>query len=492
VPRAVAIIASLTALPTPERLQTLAGLCEILEVRADLIGDVEAGRLREHFPGRLLYTLRGTAEGGSFDGGPEARAARILEGAEGYDLVDFERQDVAGGVVESIAPGRRLLSWHGRPESVEELATVAGELLATDACWYKLVTATDRSGPDRWPLALLHDLGRGDVIAFAGGEIGSWTRLLSLLLGAPAVFAAAGPRPAAAGQLAVETLHRDYQWPLADDVRWLLGVVGMPVAESLSPYLFNRALRRLGIPALYVPFQVQNFGEFWLEVVEEGGFPDAGCVLRGLSVTAPNKRLAMAIAGATSPLAEQIRSANTLVCHDGVWEADTTDPEGVLGPLRRRNIGLRGRPTAVLGAGGAGRAAAFALAHAGAEVRVFNRSAERGARVAKELDLPFSPWAELDPAGYSLVVHATPLGRSAEDPLPCAVDTLPADAVGLDLAYLRDRPTPWVEALRSAGRVAIDGREALLHQAIPQFAAMTGREMPSDLVAEQLAEWGGE
>jgi shikimate 5-dehydrogenase len=63
--------------------------------------------------------------------------------------------------------------------------------------------------------------------------------------------------------------------------------------------------------------------------------------------------------------------------------------------------------------------------------------------------------------------------------------------VGLDLVYRRDQPTPWVAALRESGRKGIDGREALLHQAIPQFAAMTGHAMPNELVAEFLAELEG-
>ena len=94
-------------------------------------------------------------------------------------------------------------------------------------------------------------------------------------------------------------------------------------------------------------------------------------------MTAPDKLIAIAVAGATSPVSERIGSANTLVRRQGVWEADSTDPEGVLGPLRRREIVVRGRRAAVLGAGGAGRVAAWALSEAGAEVTLFNRSAGR-------------------------------------------------------------------------------------------------------------------
>lgn len=483
-----AVVASLTAALDPARLHELAQRCQVLEVRADLFPEPEAAALRREFPGRLLYTLRSAAEGGGFRGGDDERRARLAAAAAAYELVDLELRDVGGSTLEAVAEEQRVLSWHGSPESEEELHEVAGRLLGVPAYWYKAVTVEPASGPDRWPLGLLQDLGRRDFIAFATGETGGWTRLVAPVLGAPAIFAAAGPQAAAPGQLELARLLEDFAWPPPERVRWIFGLVGRQVADSLSPYVFNRALRRLDLPGLYVPFHVESFGEFWLEVVEEGGFAEAGCSLRGLSITAPYKRVAMAVAGAVSPLADRIRSANTLVFHDGVWEADSTDPEGVLGPLRRRQIALRGKPAAVLGAGGAGRAAAHALEQAGLAVTLFNRGAERRRRVARELERPCLPWEELDPSRFDLVVQATPLGRDDSDPLPCDPEALPAGGVGLDLVYRRRGATPWVAALRAAGRLAIGGREVLLHQAIPQFQAMTGREMPADLVAELLAE----
>ncbi len=485
-PEPTALIATLTESPSDERLHELAGLADILEVRADRV-ELDAERLRQGFPGRLLYTYRSRAEGGEgADGGDERH--RRLAGAVDFDLVDLELRDLGETTRSAIPPERRLLSWHGTAESVEELAEVAERLVGESARWYKLVHQATASGPDRWPLIVLHQLGRDDLIAFAGGEVGGWTRLLSAHLGAPAVYATGNGPAGAPGQPSVEQLRRDSQWPLPSRIRDLYGIVGCPVRHSLSPYIHNRALRALDLPALYLAFHVENFGDFWLEVVEEGGFTEAGCALRGLSVTAPDKRIAMAVAGATSPLAERIASANTLVYRDGVWEADSTDAEGVLGPLRRRQLSVRGRRCAVLGAGGAGRAAAFALAGAGGEVTLFNRGSERGERAGQLLELPWAPLESFDPSGWHLIVHATPVGRQPGDPLPCDPAAVRDDAVAIDLLYLRRRPSAWVAALRERGVTAVDGREALLFQAIPQFAAMTGHEVPAELVGELLDE----
>jgi shikimate dehydrogenase len=83
-------------------------------------------------------------------------------------------------------------------------------------------------------------------------------------------------------------------------------------------------------------------------------------------------------------------------------------------------------------------------------------------------------------------VHATPLGRRPGDPLPLDPARLGPEAILVDLSYLRSGPTPLVEAVRAAGRRAVDGREVLLYQAVPQFELMTGRPMPIELARRLL------
>jgi len=210
-----------------------------------------------------------------------------------------------------------------------------------------------------------------------------------------------------------------------------------------------------------------------------------GFELAGLSVTAPFKEIAMAVAGAVSPLAEHLSAANTLVHKRGVWEAESTDPEGVVGPLRERGLQLRGRRAAVVGAGGAGRAALFALASEGAETTLVNRGSQRGRRVARLLKVDFVPLDEFDPAGFDLVVNATPAGAS-DVPGQFSLDRLGGEAMLIDLAYRRGGPTETVRVLRESGRTVVDGREVLLHQAVSQFRAMTGEEFDLEIGRHEL------
>src|SRR6185295_12602095 len=260
--------------------------------------------------------------------------------------------------------------------------------------------------------------GRRDVIAFATGAVGAWTRFVAPRLGAPVIYGSLGEIPGAPGQLSIERLRTDYGLPDLPPVEVLFGIVGHPIAHSLSPRIHNTAYRALGVPALYLPFDTESFGDFWLEVVESGELETLGLPLRGLSVTTPFKEAALAVAGAESPLAGLIGAANTLVWNQGVWEAEATDPDGVVLPLRDRGIAIEGLEAAVAGAGGAGRSAAEGLKKAGAQVTIFNRDAERGRAASDRLKIPYLPFADLDPSRFDLLVNATSLGRGEGDPLP--------------------------------------------------------------------------
>jgi 3-dehydroquinate dehydratase / shikimate dehydrogenase len=483
-PATATLIASLTAPPSAggEELAGLPAAVGWLEVRADLVGEIDPGWLRERSGGRrLLYTLRSAAEGGRAEASPGRRRQRLAAaGDAGYDLVDLEgERDTADELLERLPPERRLVSWHGAAADAQALAERFDRLAATPARLYKLVPAAAQPGEDLAPLRLLHSLGRDDVIAFAGGEAGFWSRLVAPRLGAPVVFAAAGDEPAAPGQPRAVDLCRDYGLPQLPPVERLFGIVGNPVRHSLSPRLHNGLYRELGLAALFVPFHAESFGEFWLEIVEGADLEAMGLPLAGLSVTAPFKDAALAVAGAASPIAHRAGAANTLVLRDGVWEAEATDPQGALGALAEHGFALAGAAAAVVGTGGAGRAVAVGLARAGARVTLANRSRERGLAAAHRLGLPFVPLAELDPGAFALLVNATSLGRRGDDPLPFAPDRLAAGAAVVDLVYGRGA-TPLVAAARSRGLLVVDGQEFLLHQAVPQFRMMTGRDLPLD------------
>lgn len=492
---ATRLVATLTCLPDAAALDALPAEVEWLEVRADRwgkIADDDLRRLRRSREGgrNLLYTLRSRDEGGAGPGAPEERQPAILSAAASdlYDLIDLEAErDLLPEILDAVPAERRLLSWHGPASTLPELEQRFEAMARTRARAYKLIPAADQPGDEIAPLALLASLGRSDVTAFATGEIASWTRPVAAVLGASFLFGSVrGEDAGAPGQMSVERLVEDFHLPELPPIEWLAGLVGAPVEHSLSPRLHNRGYRALGIPALYVPFHVDRFGDFWLEVVEPGRLDELGLPLRGLSVTAPHKEIALAVAGAASPRAQSIGGANTLVrtshgASGPVWEAESTDPEGVLGPLEELGLALPGLAVAVVGVGGAGRAVAAGLLERDAELTLVNRTVEKGRKVAAELEVPFLPLEDFDPSPYRVVVNATALGHHGDDPLPFDPARTAPDAVVVDMVYDRRRETLLARAARAAGRAVVDGKEVLAAQAFEQFRLMTGEELPREL-----------
>ena len=457
----------------------------MLELRGDLVRDVKADWLRQHFEGDLLFTLRSRDEGGRAESAIDARRQRLMAAAKEFDLVDLEaKRDLDRTVLDSVPASKRIISWHGPSKGLSELQSLFAEMASEQARYYKIIPEAGRSRQEMAPLALLHSLRRDDLIAFASGSLGTWTRLVAPRLGAPVIFASAGSTPAAAGQLGLRQLIDDYQYPELGKIEHLFGLVGNGIEHSLSPRIHNWLYRQFDVPAVYIPFEIVEFGEFWLEIVESGSFGVLGLPLAGLSVTSPHKRIASAIAGARSPLVDLIGAANTLISRDHVWEAESTDGLGVVESLRAEGVTVRGCTVAVVGAGGAGRSAVVALSKSGAQVTLVNRSVEPGQKASARLRVPFRSLEGFDPGEFDVLVHATPLGLEADDPLPFEPSLLKSDAVLIDMVYTHEGPTQLVREAKSSAQIAIDGRLPLIYQAIPQFRLMTGCEASAEDLRE--------
>lgn len=480
------LIASLTSIPEPGVEIPHSDLVWATEWRADLLGDPQPGQLAALKQHTSIYTLRSQAEGGRGPDSSVERQDRLEAAAATHDLVDLEAErDLERNLLARIPPQRRIISWHGSAEPLAELRRRFEAMSATPARFYKLIPSAVKPSDGIEPLALLEGLDRDDVIAFCSGEAGTWTRLLAPRLGAPVVYAQATGEPAVPGQLSLSRLHADYGLPELRPVSKLFGIAGRPALHSLSPRLHNLMFREHGLDRLYLPFHVPIFGDFWLDLVESGSLEFLGFELCGLSVTAPFKEIAIAIAGAVSPRAEHIGAANSLLKRGRVWEAECTDPDGVVAPLTARGLELEGLETVVVGAGGAGRAAIEGLSTHGARVTLVNRSRQRGLRVANEQGVAFESLAGFEPGRYDLLVNATPLG-STESDLPFDPEALRSSAAVVDLAYRSDGETALVEATRASGRLVIDGREVLLYQAETQFEWMHGHDFDLELARAAL------
>lgn len=262
----------------------------------------------------------------------------------------------------------------------------------------------------------------------------------------------------------------------------LLGVFGHPARHSLSPLIHNAAFREQGLDLVYLVFDVapEHLGR------AAAGVRGLGMV--GVNLTVPHKESVVPLLDTVDPLAARVGAVNTIVNCDGSLAGYNTDIEGFSAALRSiMPEGPRDSECLIVGAGGAARAVAAALAEEGAGiVWVHNRTMARAEalceRAGKWGPTQFRP---LDsrrlPEAVStsrVVVNATPVGlegRVKEFPVP--VDNVHSGQFVVDLAY-GVRTTALVKAAGGRGAVAIDGKEMLLMQAAGAYRLWTGLEAP--------------
>lgn len=265
------------------------------------------------------------------------------------------------------------------------------------------------------------------------------------------------------------------------------GIVGYPIAHSMSPVLHNAWLEAAGLNGLYAPFSPGETGLARFVAGMRGG------VIRGVNVTIPYKEEALALADSASDLARLAGAANLLLFSpDGSVFADNTDGPGMLLALRiQAGYDPKRGPAVVLGAGGAARGAAAALMLAGAPaVRIVNRTAARAAAIAADLGGgTVTAHAEQEMAaalaGAALIVNATSLGLGG-GPGPAADLAAAPDAVVMDMVYKPLR-TEFLERAAAAGHPTVDGLEMLVRQAVPSFEAFFGQAPPVDVDVRALA-----
>jgi 3-dehydroquinate dehydratase/shikimate dehydrogenase len=456
-----------------------------LEVRGDLAGDLETGLIRNRFQGEVIYTLRSTAAGGSFAGSRDERWARLTRAANHYDLVELEADsDLDSDLLRRVPPEKRIISWTGPCATRAILKSVFGRMADIEARLYRIAPYVENARGAIDVLRFLASLGRRDVLAFANGRSGHWTRLLAPHFGAPIVFGWMGDTIGPAGEPSIWRLAADYGFPELRRPTQLFGIVGNPAFHSLSPRIHNAGYRSLKSPGLFVPFETADFEGLWRELVESDALSPLGILVRGLTVASPYKEMALQYAARLSPSVKEAKSGNLLVRSGGEWIAETTDPDGILSCLHEAGVDPRGQKAAVIGCGGAGRPVALALSEAGARVTLVNRGLQRGLLARKLLNLPFLPLSEFSPAPYSLIVNATPVGRD-DCKSPFRADEIRPFTVVIDLVYGAET-TPLIAAARAAGCVAIDGRQILVAEVLCQFRLMSGAEIPRDLAEKIL------
>lgn len=249
--------------------------------------------------------------------------------------------------------------------------------------------------------------------------------------------------------------------------RYQLALVGWPVGHSLSPPLWEGVGRRRGLAVEYARYPVEPGDEdaweaLWMSELD------------GFNVTTPHKERAAARCDALSPAAARIGSVNTVIRTGGRWIGHTTDGYGFVRGVLAASEPLKGRSSAILGTGGAGRSVARAAADAGAAVTLVSRFPSREPRGCE--DLPRIDWEGLADKEFDVVVNATPIGRGpAGGPPPVPYARCCAGALAVDLNYTPP-VTSFLRAARAHGARTLNGLATLIYQACLGAALLIDRD----------------
>ena len=259
-----------------------------------------------------------------------------------------------------------------------------------------------------------------------------------------------------------------------------LGIIGHPVAHSLSPAIQGAALRAAGVDATYDRWDTPLAAL----PARIAALRDADCL--GANVTIPHKQAVLPLLDEVAPLAAEIGAVNTIVNDGGRLTGHNTDGGGFVAALGEVGFSSAGKSFLLVGAGGAARGIAFALRQAGAgALAISNPTAARAQSLAGAVGAQAVPF-DAPPAPYDCVVNCTSAGMhgsGAEHTLPCDPAAAGPATLIVDIVYAPE-DTPLLRAARAGGLPVLGGLPMLIHQGALAFELWTGLPAPLDAMRE--------
>ena len=461
-----------------------------LELRLDYLHDEKERTAYLRWLGRarlravLIATCRSRQGGGEFRGSREEQleilAQAVRAGCQWCDVeIETAKLLEENELQNVLSPARVMVSHHDFRRTPGNLAGIVRQLKRAGGRAVKIATHC-RSITDSVRVC---DLARGrcEVVAIPMGETGLAGRILSLREGSALAYAAV-KKATAPGQLSLDAMEHLYRAAQVTRRTRVYGVIGNPIGHSLSPLLHNSAFHARKFDAVFVPFLVDEIRDF-LGAIKPFG-------VSGFAVTIPHKENILRHLDDCDPLAARIGAVNTVVVRGGGrLYGYNTDYVGVLRSLESR-LRLAGSRVLLFGAGGAARAAAFALTQAGSIVCLSARRPERARALARAVGAQVVRGSELRREFFDAIVNCTPVGMYPHGGSPLASEDLNCRIV-MDMVY-RPRATELLQSARRKGIETISGVEMFLAQGFAQYEIWTGERAPESAmrraVTQTLAE----
>jgi 3-dehydroquinate dehydratase/shikimate dehydrogenase len=457
---------------------------DVVELRLDCLAKLDGfERVLNRISRPVILTFRPSEQGGNRELDQSERRS-FWQTAPRTDWWDIESD-----LTLETDWSHVVISHHDFAGVPQGLTQIYERLAATPARVVKIaVRANDVV--DCIPLFRLLDRARSerrDAIAIAMGNPGLATRVLGPSRGAFLTYAALEEESATApGQITAHKLRSVYHVDQIDRETMICGLVGLPVMHSVSPHMHNAAFRNAGVNGVYLPLEVRDVRAFFTRMVHPRS-REIEWNLRGLSVTAPHKSAALEFLDWIEPNAQEIGAINTIVIESDTLRGFNTDAAGFIEPLLTTVGSLSGLRAAVIGAGGAARAATWALLNHDATVTLFARDVTKARALGQVFDVSYESLSSASFAGYDLVINATPLGSGELiDQSPATAEQLAGAGCVYDLVYNPIETRLLKEACK-AGCKTVRGLEMLVAQAKNQFELWTGKSPAPTVMYETAA-----
>jgi len=459
----------------PDALRNACELGDWIELRLDCLDGIPDNFKEITRP--LILTFRPSEQGGYRELTREERLRFWSSIAPHGETVWW---DIEGDLVHDLAPdwSRVIVSHHDFSGVPNDLEQIYERLAQTKAAVIKIaVQANDIL--DCLSIFKLLDRARSEgreIITIAMGNAGIATRVLGPSRGSFLTYGALDDaRATAPGQINARQLRSLYHIDTINEETMICGLVGLPVMHSISPRIHNAAFLEQNLNGVYLPFEVQDAVQFFKRMVHPRT-RELNWNLRGLSITAPHKQTVMECLDWIDPDAKEIGAVNTVVIEGDRLLGYNTDAAGFIDPLLRRFTTLRDAKVAIIGAGGAARAAIWALQQQNANVTLFARNPLKAHSLADLFGIPCLSLTEASFAGFDLVINTTPAGSGAHvNESPATREQLSGSRCVYDLIY-NPRETLLLREAREAGCETLGGLEMLVDQAGLQFELWTDRK----------------
>jgi 3-dehydroquinate dehydratase/shikimate dehydrogenase len=458
------------------------------ELRLDYLQDFSQLELqihqmlsRLHFP-QTIATCRLASAGGMLQGTLADQGAILAAAVRaGCQWVDVEIESVHKGgaaLFRDLRPARIIVSYHDF-QKTPPLASIYRRLARLPVQMVKIATQARYLRDGLQLRRLLQAYGRRTprLVALAMGPSGIPSRVLSLSWGSAFTYASPlNQPPAAAGQIPAEVMRSIYRVERLDRHTKLYGVVGSHASMSLSPAMQNAAFHAKHVNAVFLPCQTSKVADF-LTFARE-------LELDGFAVTMPYKRAVLKALDWVDPLAHRIGACNTVALQRGRWLGWNTDAAAVVEVLTKR-LRLAGSRILIVGAGGAARAAAYAVRAEGAEVIITARREAAARALARGVAAQVVPWSSEESLEIDAVINATPVGMYPH------VENSPFDLGRLRVRVVFDMVyyplgTRFLSDARRRGLTTISGLEMLVAQGARQFEIWTGISAPRALMEQAV------